>query len=86
MRNYILKELIPFLSIGEKGRIHFSTINLQKCKSKKNWLKYITKEDETPYFNCAVNQLSFRIRCLFWAKENNEFRVTHPFVVEHDHK
>jgi hypothetical protein len=86
MRNYIFKKLITFLSIAEKGRIYFVIINLQNCKSKRIWSKYIIKEDETPYFNCAVNQLSFRIRCLFWAKENKEFRVTHPIVVENDRK
>jgi hypothetical protein len=40
------------------------TINVQVCRSEKSWLKYITKEDATPYFNCKLSSLSFYTRAM----------------------
>jgi len=34
-------------------------IDVKLCKSERNWLKYISKEDEEPYFNVAVDKLTF---------------------------
>jgi hypothetical protein len=31
------------------------TINVQSCKSSRNWPKYITKEDDEPLYNCKVS-------------------------------
>jgi hypothetical protein len=64
----------------------FGTINVQSCRSRRNWLKYITKEEDSPYFNCKVSELSFRYRCLFWAKGAERFRITNPFVVGYSNK
>jgi hypothetical protein len=61
------------------------TINILPLKSRKSWLKYITKEDDDPYFNVPLSELSFRVRALNWARKERYFSVCHPFVVEHKH-
>jgi hypothetical protein len=38
------------------------TINVQSCKSSRNWLKYITKEDVEPLYNCKVRTVRSMIR------------------------
>lgn len=60
-----------------------SEFDLQKCKSKRNILKYISKEDTNLYFNCKIDDLNFNYLCYNWAKENPYFSFTHPFVVKH---
>jgi hypothetical protein len=47
---------------------------VKACKSKRNWFKYISKEDEEPYFNVAVNKLSFNYRALYWARNTEKFQ------------
>jgi hypothetical protein len=59
---------------------------VQKCKSRRNWLRYISKEDDEPYFNCKVSELSFRYRAINWAKGSKQFRYTDPFVIDHAHR
>jgi hypothetical protein len=39
-------------------------INVQACNSARNWLKYITKEDDEPFYNVKVSLLSFRARVI----------------------
>lgn len=59
-------------------------LDIVACRSPRNVLVYITKED----VNCLIKNvdtrlLSFNYRCHEWAGRNIEFKVTHPFVVEH---
>ena len=58
-------------------------IDVQPCKSKKSWLKYITKEDDDPYFNVKVSDLHFRYRTMHWCRGNRRLDIAHPFVAEH---
>jgi len=44
--------------------------------SERNWLKYISKEDEEPYFNVAVDKLSFNYRALYWARNTEKFQFS----------
>jgi hypothetical protein len=38
------------------------TINIQACRSKRNWCKYVSKEDDDTYFNVAESFSSFRTK------------------------
>lgn len=62
-----------------------SHIDVQQCRSRRNTLKYITKEDKEPLFNCKVSELHFNYRCYRWAVDNKYFSLSHYFVVEHKH-
>jgi hypothetical protein len=62
------------------------TINVQGCHSARNWLKYITKEDDEPYYNVKVSSLSFRAQACDWVKNSVNFEYSHPFVVSNSHK
>lgn len=57
--------------------------DIQPCKSKKSVLKYITKEDPRPLFNCPESCLSFAYRSRAWAKSTRTFSFADPFVLEH---
>ena len=46
---------------------------MKPCKSERNWLNYISKGDEEPYFNVAVDKLSFNYMALFWARNTEKF-------------
>lgn len=59
------------------------TINVQQAKSRRNVLKYITKEDENPEFNMSPSELSFAYRARSWARNTQTFRFYDPFVLEH---
>lgn len=59
------------------------TINVQHCRSRRNVLKYVTKEDERPLFNCAASELSFSYRARTWARNTQTFRYYDPFVLEY---
>jgi hypothetical protein len=74
---YLRLECAAFLEeVGDVVRSFVEgTVNVQSCRRERNWLKNISKEDERPYFNCAVDKLSFRYRCLFWAKNPRKFEV-----------
>lgn len=69
----ILRDLIPVSG----------TVNIQVCKSRRNTLKYVTKEDECPLFNCSESELSFAYRARAWAKRTPLFRFYDPFVLEY---
>jgi hypothetical protein len=62
------------------------SLDVQPCRSSRNWLKYITKEDEEPLFNCPVDRLSFSFRAKFWASNTPTFSYRDPFVLEHWNK
>jgi hypothetical protein len=61
------------------------TVNIQSCKSKRNWLKYISKEDDYPLHNVPVSKLSFRAQALHWGRSCIEFSLLDPFVVQYRH-
>jgi hypothetical protein len=55
-------------------------IDVKPCKSEHNWLNCISKEDEKPYFNVAVDKLSFNYRALCWARNTEKFPFTDAFM------
>lgn len=61
------------------------TVNVQCCRSERNVLKYITKEDKDALHNVSVDKLNFYYRLHFWARNTLTFRYDDPFVVEHKH-
>lgn len=86
--------LHAFLEFSEKidvetVRLITSAINpaesfdVQPCKSKKSVLKYITKEDKSPYSNLRSSLFHFNYRVFKWANNAPVFRCTDDFVVEH---
>jgi hypothetical protein len=62
------------------------TVHIAVCKSRKAYLKYITKEDENPFFNCAAGELSFYFRAVQWVLRLPTFKFSDCFVVEHCNK
>lgn len=58
-------------------------IDVQRCKSKRNALKYITKEDRNVYSNISPSKFHIQYRMYFWALNSSRFDFTDPFVVEH---
>lgn len=46
---------------------------MRPCKSECNWFSYISKGDEEPYFNVAVDKLSFNYRAWYWARNTEIF-------------
>jgi hypothetical protein len=65
---------------------HESSVNVQACKSRKSWLKYITKEDEKPYFNCKVSEIYFNYQARSWRANTSTFSYGDPFMLEHHNK
>lgn len=61
----------------------YTTLDLQACRSKRNILKYITKEDNEPYFNCSASKLNFYYQVHNWARNTKYFCFDDPFVVQH---
>lgn len=59
------------------------TVNVQSVRSRRNVLKYITKEDRSPLFNCRLSELSFSYRAFVWASGTRTFRFSDSFVLEH---
>lgn len=57
--------------------------DLQKVKSRRNVLKYISKEDVNLVFNCKLDELNFNYKCYSWACRNRYFSYNNSFVVEH---
>jgi len=60
------------------------TLNVQVCKSRKNVLLCISKQDEFPFFNCRGTELSLAYRARAWARCTQVWRVSDPFVLEHE--
>lgn len=57
--------------------------DVQACRSKKSAIKYCTKEDKFPLFNCKLSDTHFNYRVFVWASNSKMFNVTDDFVVEH---
>lgn len=60
-----------------------SNIDCKPCKSKKTLLKYITKHDKTPLFNCSSSKFHFNYRIYDWASNTNTFDIEDDFVTDH---
>jgi len=56
-------------------------IDVKLCKSERNWLKYISKEEEEPYFNVAVDKLSLITGHYIWLEIHKSFSsVMHLWI------
>lgn len=60
-------------------------IYVNTVRNVKNYLAYITKEDDQPLFKGfnIENRLSFYFRTIKWAKSVNEYDVSDPFILSH---
>lgn len=61
----------------------FVRADVQVCKSRKSCLRYFSKEDSSPLYNCKESELQFNLRARKWAERVHTFRFDDPFVVEH---
>ncbi len=60
------------------------TVHVEKCKSEKSYLIYITKHDTTPCKKgVSDSSLSFYYNSINWAKATEKYDLTHPFVLSH---
>lgn len=57
-------------------------IDVQPCRSRRNCIKYCSKEDEGVYYNCKTSELHIYFRTIKWAATREEFRYKDPFVFE----
>jgi len=57
-------------------------LDIKPCRIERNWLQYITKEDDQTYFNCPIDKLSFYYRSTYWVKSGAGFKFSDPFVVQ----
>lgn len=57
--------------------------DVQSCRSTRNVLKYISKEDRNIFYNCKLSMLSFNYRSYMWALSVDKFSFSDPFVQEH---
>lgn len=60
-------------------------IDVQACRSRRNCLIYISKEDVNLLTNISRSKLNFNYQCYWWARESSFFDVTHPFVLKNRH-
>lgn len=61
-------------------------VDCQPCRSKRNALRYCSKEDLKLYTNCKASDLHINYRLHKWASSVSSFKFTDPFVVEHRHQ
>lgn len=80
------KDLVSFDYVRDIFSWYEGTVNVQNVRSKRNVLKYITKEDEAPLFNCRESLLAFSYRAKAWARRTPSFSFRDPFVLEHFNK
>lgn len=73
-------------------RLYLSSIydscvfNIQPCRSKRNALIYLFKEDINVYSNCKTSSFHFNYRIRKWSENTNVYRHTDPFIVQHRHQ
>jgi hypothetical protein len=75
--------LLYFEGFEDFVSFHVSTLNVQSVKSRRNVLKYISKEDEDLFFDIRESKLSFGYQAGSWARRTPTFRYSDPFVLEH---
>ncbi|CAF1028365.1 unnamed protein product [Brachionus calyciflorus] len=55
--------------------------NIEPCKSPRNAIKYVTKEDPNPILkNINADECSFHKRMMDWIKANPEYDLFDPFI------
>lgn len=75
--DFLLSDLRQVLLEFFDGETRF---DLQKVRSRRNVLKYITKEDKEPLYNVKLSDLHFYAQAYHWAKNTPVFKVSDPFV------
>lgn len=65
---------------------NIGALDIQPLKSRRNTLKYITKEDRAPLTNIKISDLSFNAQIYDWAKRTTRFDMTNWFVVLHNQR
>lgn len=58
-------------------------VDCKPCRSKKSILKYVTKCDKSPLFNCSTSKFHFNYRIYEWASNTDVFDIEDDFVVDH---
>ena len=76
-------DLIDFDYVRECLSWFEGVVNIQRARSRRNVLKYVSKEDREVYFNCRVSELSFSYRAYVWSRNTPTFRFSDSFVLEH---
>lgn len=81
-------EDINCVEIRELLEIYFPDCNydIQPCRSSRNTLKYISKEDKHLLTNVSTSKLSFNYQLFIWAEKTETFSFTDPFVVNNHQK
>lgn len=77
---------IPFFIDSLKNFLsskYISNVDCKPCRSKKSILKYITKCDTSPLFNCSPSKFHFNYRIYEWASNTDVFDIQDDFVVDH---
>jgi hypothetical protein len=55
--------------------------NIEPCKSPRNAIKYVTKEDPNPILkNINSDECSFHKKMMDWIKANPEYDLYDPFI------
>lgn len=78
---YYLKELKDYI-VALWG----ASSEVEKCRSLRNSLKYVSKEDMGCIYNVSVSKLSLAIQLKVWADGRSEFSCNDPFVILHYNK
>lgn len=55
-------------------------LDIESCKSTRNCLRYITKEDDEPYYNVKISQLSQYCQDVNWARNTPTFEFDDPYL------
>ena len=86
MRYYLYSCLFPGATEDELNLINVN-IDVQRCRSEKSWLQYITKEDANPlYKGVRTSYFSFYWHLQQYNKKNKVFDYNHPFIANHFNK
>lgn len=86
VRDYLYSCLFPGATEDELNLINVN-IDVQRCRSEKSWLQYITKEDANPlYKGVRTSYFSFYWHLQQYNKKNKVFDYNHPFIANHFNK
>lgn len=56
-------------------------VHVEPCKSPRNAIKYVTKEDPNPLLkNVNAEECSFHKKMMDWIKANPEYDLFDPFI------
>lgn len=62
------------------------TFDIQPCRSKRNALIYLSKEDHNVHTNIKTSMFHFNYRIRKWEESTYVYKHTDPFVVQHRHQ